>query len=92
MVTTRGTLYIIIESMIEPRIYFLDKIESLGMFTDTIFSRLGRMAAGTILENDDVAIKSPGDGLPPYELDNIIGKKLLKDLREEENFSKGILE
>jgi len=50
------------------------------------------LAAGTILENDDVAIKSPGDGLPPYELDNIIGKKLLKDLREEENFSKDILE
>ena len=47
--------------------------------------------AGKIIENDDIAIKSPGDGMPPYELDNIIGKKLLRDLKEEENFSNDIL-
>jgi len=34
---------------------------------------------------DDIAIKSPGDGLPPYELDNILGKKLLRSVEEEDD-------
>lgn len=31
---------------------------------------------GHVLSAEDIMIKSPGDGLPPYELDNVIGKKL----------------
>lgn len=31
---------------------------------------------GHVLALDDIAIKSPGDGLPPYELDRVIGKIL----------------
>ncbi len=40
---------------------------------------------GHILTVDDIAIKSPGDGLPPYELDNIIGKKLSRPLEQEQD-------
>ena len=33
---------------------------------------------GKILSDNDITIKSPNDGLPPYEWDNIIGLKLIK--------------
>lgn len=42
---------------------------------------------GFILTLQDVAMKSPGDGLPPYELDNVIGKRLLRSLLEDENIA-----
>jgi sialic acid synthase len=34
------------------------------------------LPAGHVLTRDDLALKSPNDGLPPYELDNLIGKRL----------------
>lgn len=44
------------------------------------------LKAGQVLTLEDIAIKSPSDGIPPYELDNVIGKTLTKDLLEDENF------
>ena len=38
------------------------------------------LRAGHVLSAADVAIKSPGDGLPPYYLDQIVGQMLLRDL------------
>jgi N-acetylneuraminate synthase/sialic acid synthase len=40
---------------------------------------------GHSLTLSDIAIKSPGDGLPPYELDNVVGKKLKTSLLEDED-------
>ena len=34
------------------------------------------LPAGHRLEASDVAMKSPGDGLPPYELDRVVGRTL----------------
>jgi sialic acid synthase len=34
------------------------------------------LPAGHVLTEDDIAAKSPGDGLPPYELDRLIGRRL----------------
>ncbi len=34
------------------------------------------LPAGHVLTADDIAMKSPGDGLPPYEFDNILGMRL----------------
>ena len=34
------------------------------------------LPAGHVLTRDDLALKSPNDGLPPYELDNLFGKRL----------------
>jgi sialic acid synthase len=34
------------------------------------------LPAGHVLSEDDIAAKSPGDGLPPYELDRLIGRRL----------------
>ena len=46
---------------------------------------------GHILTVDDIAIKSPNDGLPPYELDNVLGKALMYSLQADENISFQIL-
>ncbi len=45
------------------------------------------LKAGRVLSREDIAIKSPGDGIPPYELENIIGRTLTKDLLEDGNFA-----
>jgi sialic acid synthase len=39
---------------------------------------------GKLLGPDDVAIKSPGDGLPPYELPNVLGRVMQKPLEPDE--------
>jgi N-acetylneuraminate synthase/sialic acid synthase len=45
------------------------------------------LPAGHIVSYEDIAIKSPNDGLPPYELERIIGKRTLRPLRKDENIS-----
>jgi sialic acid synthase len=45
------------------------------------------LKAGHLLTIADIAVKSPSDGIPPYELDSVIGKVLTKDLLEDDNFS-----
>jgi sialic acid synthase len=48
---------------------------------------------GHVLAAEDVAIKSPADGgLPPYELDRIVGLRLRRPLRHEENVALADLE
>ena len=43
--------------------------------------------AGQTLSLEDIAIKSPSDGLPPYEIDNVVGTRLRRALQEDENIS-----
>jgi len=43
------------------------------------------LQAGHVLSRKDIAIKSPNDGLPPYELERMIGKVLRRALKEDEN-------
>jgi sialic acid synthase len=44
------------------------------------------LEAGHVLAEEDLAIKSPADGgLPPYELDRIVGLRLQRALRPDEN-------
>ena len=38
---------------------------------------------GHVLERDDIAIKSPGDGLPPYEINRVVGRRLKTALDED---------
>lgn len=45
------------------------------------------LPVGHTLTRADVAIKSPNDGLPPYELDNVLGKTLKYPLLADENIS-----
>lgn len=45
------------------------------------------LPAGTQLGENDVALKSPGDGLPPYELYKVLNKITRRDLKEDENIT-----
>tara|TARA_B100000886_G_scaffold93274_1_gene61657 strand:+ start:12369 stop:13403 length:1035 start_codon:yes stop_codon:yes gene_type:complete len=45
------------------------------------------MKKGQIITEDDILIKRPGDGIPPSEIKNILGRILNKDIEEEEKFS-----
>lgn len=38
---------------------------------------------GHLLTNDDIVLQSPGDGLPPYELANVVGKVLMTGISSE---------
>lgn len=49
------------------------------------------LPAGHRLTEDDVMIKSPGDGLPPYELERVVGKVTLRALNRDENISFDVL-
>jgi len=42
---------------------------------------------GHVLTADDLAIKSPNDGLPPYEFDKLLGKVVRRRMRADENIS-----
>jgi len=42
------------------------------------------LKAGTVLTEQDIVLKSPGGGIPPYQLLEIIGRKLVTDLGKEE--------
>lgn len=45
------------------------------------------LPAGHVLTAADIAIRSPNDGLPPYELARVIGKVTARALQEDENIS-----
>ena len=40
---------------------------------------------GRKIKPDDLSVRSPGDGIPPYLIDKIIGMKTLKVFKKEEN-------
>lgn len=42
-----------------------------------------RLGSGHILEYGDIAVKSPGDGLAPYNIDRLVGSKLLTALEKD---------
>ncbi len=49
------------------------------------------LPAGHKLTEKDIALKSPAGGLPPYELENILGKSLKKELAEDDLITKEIV-
>jgi sialic acid synthase SpsE len=50
------------------------------------------LPAGHVLEDGDLAFKSPGDGLPPYELERVLGATLRRPLLEDETLTFELLE
>ena len=50
------------------------------------------LPAGHVLSANDIAIKSPNDGLPPYEFDRLVGGKLLQPLAADAAFSFAMLD
>jgi len=50
------------------------------------------LTKGSILKADDVAFKKPGNGMKPSQESEIVGKKLSKDIQQDEQFKKGDFE
>jgi sialic acid synthase len=50
------------------------------------------LPSGHRLDRDDIALKSPGDGLPPYELERVIGLVLREAITEDATITLDILE
>jgi len=50
------------------------------------------LPAGHVLGDEDIAIKAPNDGLPVYELDNILGMRLTGPLKADDNILYEVLE
>ncbi len=46
------------------------------------------LAAGTVLSEADLALKKPGDGLPPDRLHTLLGTRLVRDLSRNEPLSR----
>ena len=42
------------------------------------------LPAGHVLTLADIAVKSPNDGLPPYQRDAVVGRALARDLAEDD--------
>jgi len=40
---------------------------------------------------EDIAFKSPGDGLPPYEFDKVVGRTTICDLQADDNLAFEVL-
>ncbi len=49
------------------------------------------LPAGYSIRREDIALKSPGDGLPPYELDKVIGRVIRQELKEDDDITYEVL-
>jgi len=49
------------------------------------------LPAGHSVRPEDIAIKSPGDGMPPYELDKVIGRITMVELRADQDITFEVL-
>jgi sialic acid synthase len=67
------------------RVYDLEKEPILKMGKKLVAAR--HIPRGDVVKAEDIAIKSPGDGLPPYEMENVIGRKVLQDMAADDDFS-----
>ena len=45
------------------------------------------LKSGKIIVSDDLVFKAPNDGLYPYEIDKLIGKKINKDIDQDQNIN-----
>ena len=45
------------------------------------------LPSGHVLTAGDIAIKIPGDGLPPYYLDQVLGQSLTRDVRADQSLT-----
>ena len=45
------------------------------------------LPVNTILTDEDLALKCPGNGIPPYKWDTVVGRAVLVDIKRDEPFS-----
>ncbi len=73
------------------RVVYEFELEARKKMGKGIYS-LRPLQTGTILTWDDICLKTPANGVPPYMFREMIGKKLNRDLGEEETISLEYLE
>ena len=49
------------------------------------------LPVGYTIRREDIALKSPGDGLPPFELDKVIGRVTCQELKEDDDITYDVL-
>jgi N-acetylneuraminate synthase/sialic acid synthase len=49
------------------------------------------LPAGHMLTNEDIAIKSPGDGLQPYEIDKVLGRVTCSAMNADDDITYEVL-
>lgn len=71
-----------------------DGIKRRAPYEDKPLFKMGKklvaakdLPAGHLLTRDDVALKTPNDGLPPFELERVIGKVLKSPLKTDDNIT-----
>jgi len=71
------------------KVYDSEKAPIVKMGKSLVVAR--DLPAGHVLGPDDIVMKSPGGGIPPYELGNVIGRATLRALHEEDFLSFEVL-
>jgi sialic acid synthase len=69
----------------QKKIYESEKAPIIKMGKSLVVAR--DLPAGHVLTKDDIVMKSPGGGIPPYELDSVLGRITLKALYEDDFLS-----
>ena len=49
------------------------------------------LPAGHMIQREDIAIKSPGNGLPPYEIDKVISRVTREAMKEDDDITYDVL-
>lgn len=65
------------------RVYPSEKAAIMKMGKKLVAAR--DLETGHVLTADDIAMKSPGDGLEPYELEKVLGRSTRRALQEDED-------
>lgn len=66
----------------EKKVYESEKAALFKMGKKIVAAK--NLKKGHIIKTSDLAFKSPGDGLPPYMAEKFYGKKLKKEVKEDE--------
>jgi N-acetylneuraminate synthase/sialic acid synthase len=73
----------------EKKIYESERAPIVKMGKSLVVAR--DLPAGHVLTASDIVMKSPGGGIPPYELDNVLGMVTTKALHEDDFLSVDVL-
>jgi sialic acid synthase len=71
------------------KVYESERAPILKMGKSLVVAR--NLPLGHVLRAEDIVMKSPAGGIPPYELENIIGRMTLKPLYEDDFLSFDVL-
>jgi len=71
------------------KVYESEKAPIVKMGKSLVAAR--DLPPGHILGPDDIVMKSPGGGIPPYELQKVLGRVTLADLYEDDFLSFEVL-